>query len=142
MVSTSTGTGQYRDVAQTGGCACGAVRFYVSAAPERVGICHCMTCRRISGAPFAAFAIFHAKDVTIEGRTEAWHSSETGRRHFCPVCGSVAFIDGLDTDEVELPLGGFDCTGIYEPQYELWVRRRELWLEHGVRREYDGDRPV
>ncbi|WP_118181129.1 GFA family protein [Paraburkholderia phosphatilytica] len=142
MTSTGTGSNPHSDVVQEGGCACGAVRFRVSAPPKRVGMCHCMTCRRVSGAPFALFVIFHGKDVTVQGRTEAWRSSETGRRHFCPVCGSVAFLDGLDTDEVELPLGAFDRTGIYEPQYELWVKRREPWLPHGVRPEYEGDRPV
>src|SRR4029450_1385295 len=35
----------------TGGCLCGAVRYQAEADPLRAVICHCVTCRRGSGAP-------------------------------------------------------------------------------------------
>jgi hypothetical protein len=47
----------------------------------------------------------------------------------------------LDTPEIDLPLGAFDKTGLYEPDYELWCRRREPWLPAGVRPEHQEDRP-
>ncbi|HYS65091.1 MAG TPA: GFA family protein [Paraburkholderia sp.] len=128
-------------VEQTGGCACGAVRFRVSAAPMRVSICHCMTCRRVHGSPFGGYAIFERDAVQFTGHTQAWQSSELGRRYFCPVCGSVAFMEYVGNDELDLPLGAFDNVGIYEPTYELWCRRKEPWLPAGVRTEYDEDRP-
>jgi len=34
----------------TGGCLCGAVRIEIAAAPYRVGICHCLDCRKRQGA--------------------------------------------------------------------------------------------
>ncbi len=129
------------DTVQEGGCACGAVRFRVGAAPRRVGMCHCMTCRRIHGSAFGVYAVFERGDVEFSGRTEAWHSSSEAWRHFCPVCGSVAFMEYPDTGEIDVPLGAFDKTGLYEPAYELWCRRREPWLPAGVRIEYDEDRP-
>jgi hypothetical protein len=33
--------------AMTGGCACGKVRFEVRGEPYRVGVCHCLTCRKV-----------------------------------------------------------------------------------------------
>jgi hypothetical protein len=123
-----------------GGCACGAFRFQVDTPPKRVGMCHCMTCRRVHGSAFGSYAIFDRAHVQVFGTTRTWQSSEQGRRHFCPVCGSVAFMAYSDTEEVDLPLGAFDETGLFEPQYELWCVHREPWLPSGVRREFAEDR--
>ena len=38
----------------SGGCACGAVRFVAEGEPYRVGLCHCLDCRKQYGAPFGA----------------------------------------------------------------------------------------
>jgi hypothetical protein len=124
-----------------GGCACGAFRFRATGQPIRVGMCHCMTCRRVHGAPFGAYAIFPRDAVEMSGRVETWASSEAGRRHFCPVCGSVAYMEFVTHGEVDLPLGAFDDTGRFEPQYELWSKHREPWLPH-VRPEYEEERTV
>jgi hypothetical protein len=35
-----------------GGCLCGAVRFEVRGGPYRVGVCHCLDCRKAHGAAF------------------------------------------------------------------------------------------
>ncbi|MPW15469.1 GFA family protein [Paraburkholderia sp. CNPSo 3157] len=123
-----------------GGCACGAVRFRAVGAPIRVGMCHCMTCRRVHGSAFGSYAIFRRDAVAFTGSTREWRSSEQGRRHFCPACGSVAFMMYADRDEIDVPLGAFDETGLFEPAYELWCIRKEPWLPRGVRPEYDAER--
>ena len=82
-------TGQ--EVRHEGGCACGAWRFTATAEPNRVGLCHCMTCRRVHGSAFGAYAVYAEEQVTMSGVTKAWQSSADARRHFCPVCGSVAY---------------------------------------------------
>ncbi len=125
-----------------GGCACGAFRFRASGVPSRASICHCMTCRRVHGSAFGAYAIFQRGQVEMSGRLESWSSSDEGRRHFCPVCGSVAFayMEFVSRDEIDLPFGAFDETGIFEPEYELWVKHREPWLPRGVRPDYKEER--
>lgn len=112
-----------------GGCACGRLTFRAEGEPNRVGLCHCMTCRKVSGSPFGAFVIYAADQVTIEGATQSW--ADTGRgadtgRYFCPTCGSRVF--SRSDDEVEIGLGAFDEPNLFEPTYELWVVRREHWL--------------
>ena len=73
----------------TGGCLCGAVRFEVRAQPHRVGLCHCLDCRKQHGAPFGALAIFPADRVAFAGDEPGmFASSATGRRYFCRRCGS------------------------------------------------------
>ena len=118
----------------TGGCLCGAVRLEVSGEPYRVGICHCLDCRKHHGAVFGAFAVFAADAVAVTGETRSYRD-----RFFCPVCGSSVF--SRSGDEVEVHLGAFDTPDRMRPTYEIWTRRREGWLPPlAVARRYDGDR--
>jgi hypothetical protein len=123
-----------------GGCACGAFRFRAKGARKRVGMCHCYTCRRVHGSAFGVYVIYPRDAVEMTGAVSTWRSSDEGRRHFCPVCGSVAYMEFVSRDEVDLPLGAFDEIGVAEPDYELWCRHREPWLPRGVRPEYPEER--
>lgn len=105
----------------TGGCLCGALRFTARGAPYRVGLCHCMDCRKSHGSLFHASAIFPEAAVTLTGPWATW-----GDRSFCPTCGSQVFAH--IADEIGLNLGSFDRTGQFRPTYELWTIRREDWL--------------
>lgn len=117
-----------------GGCLCGAVRFELNGAPDRVGICHCLDCRKHHGAVFHASAIFPAGSVRVSGGT-----SEYKGRHFCPACGSSLF--GRSGDEIEINLGCLDAPSQFTPTYELWTVRRENWLPpFDVERRYPHDR--
>ena len=51
----------------TGGCLCGNVRIVASGLPYRVGLCHCLDCRKHHGALFHASAVFPQDAVTIDG---------------------------------------------------------------------------
>ena len=53
----------------TGGCLCGNVRIVASGLPYRVGLCHCLDCRKHHGALFHASAVFPQEAVTIDGET-------------------------------------------------------------------------
>ncbi len=105
----------------TGGCVCGSVRFVASGQPYRVGLCHCLDCRKYHGALFHASAIFAQEAVTIEGETASY-----GERFFCPRCGSSVF--NRSGDEVEVNLGTLDAPDQFTPTYESWTLRREAWL--------------
>jgi len=118
----------------TGGCLCGDVRISARGEPYRVGLCHCLDCRKHHGALFHASAIFPEKAVTVSGET-----GEFRGRHFCPRCGGSVF--GRSGDEVEVSLGALDDIDRFMPTYELWTVRREGWLpEFPLRRRYQGDR--
>lgn len=100
---------------------CGAVRFEAVGTPDRVGICHCLNCRKHHGAPFYAAAIFPDCAVTVAGETSAYEG-----RHFCRICGSSVF--AVSANEVELHLGALDTPDIFQPDYECWTIRRARWL--------------
>ena len=118
----------------TGGCLCGNVRFVAWGLPYRVGICHCMDCRKHHGALFQASAIFPQNAVTVEGEI-----GEFEGRFFCPRCGSPVF--ARSGDETGVNLGALDAPDQLRPTYELWTIRREGWLPPlaGLR-QYDRDR--
>ncbi len=120
----------------TGGCLCGSVRIVASGRPYRVGLCHCLDCRKHHGALFYAAAIFPQAAVSVTGET-----SEYAGRHFCPRCGSSVF--ARSADEIEVSLGALDAPDQLRPTYESWTLRREAWLPafplaHRYARDRDG----
>jgi hypothetical protein len=118
-----------------GGCLCGAVRIEISGEPIRVGICHCLDCRKRQGALFHSFAIFPVETAKITGETRAWKS-----KHFCPTCGSPLF--DVWPGEIELHLGCLDTPSDLKPTYEGWMVRREAWLPpFDLEHHYERDRP-
>lgn len=116
----------------TGGCLCGDVRIVATGRPYRVGVCHCLDCRKHHGALFHASAIFPEAAVTVTGETRDYAGSTSAApgpfstRCFCPRCGSSVF--GRTGDEVEVNLGALDAPDQLVPTYELWTVRREAWL--------------
>lgn len=118
----------------TGGCLCGAVRIVATGQPYRVGLCHCLDCRKHHGALFHASAIFPQDAVTIHGEVRGYRD-----RFFCATCGSPVF--GRSGDEVEVNLGSLDAPNQFIPTYELWTIRRESWLPpFPLRKHYERDR--
>lgn len=117
-----------------GGCLCGAVRIEARGQPDRVGLCHCLDCRKHHGAVFYAAAIFPRNAVRVTGETRSFQG-----RFFCPHCGSSVFAQS--GDEIEVHLGALDVPSQFEPTYESWTIRRETWLPPfpGVT-EFPGDR--
>ncbi|MGV3575838.1 MAG: GFA family protein [Devosia sp.] len=118
-----------------GGCLCGSVRLVAKGQPFRVGICHCMDCRKHHGALFHASAIFLESAVTISGTVGDYLG-----RCFCLRCGSSVF--SRSGDEVEINLGSLDAPDQFVPTYELWTIRREAWLPpFPLSRHYERNRP-
>ncbi|MGI9366622.1 MAG: GFA family protein [Rhizobiaceae bacterium] len=118
----------------SGGCLCERVRFTALGEPHRVGLCHCLNCRKHHGAVFYAAAVYPESAVSVEGETQIWDG-----RHFCPRCGSSVF--ARTGNEVEIHLGALDEPNQFNPDYELWNRRRETWLPtFPTKHQYNGDR--
>jgi hypothetical protein len=117
----------------TGGCLGGNVRFEASGRPYRVGLCHCLDCRKHHGALFYAAAMFPQDAVKVEGETRDYAG-----RCFCPRCGSPVF--ARSGDEIEVNLGSLDAPDQLLPTYECWTVRREAWLPAFPLTRYEHDR--
>ncbi|MBT1157251.1 GFA family protein [Aminobacter anthyllidis] len=124
---------------RSGSCVCRGVTFRVTGDPLRVGICHCTECRKTSGAPFAAFAVWPSE--AFEQRS-GFTTTYAGRS-FCTTCGGRVF--SVSDEEVEVMIGSLDeAPTDLTPEYELWAGRRETWftpLPDTVQFEGDRDPP-
>ena len=115
------------DIVRRGGCNCGKVRIELRGEPVRAGLCHCLTCRKETGGPFMAFAVWDRSQLSVTGETRSW-TATTDHRHFCPACGSSLFATNDGDEEVEVRLGALDdAPSGLTPGYELWTPRRERW---------------
>ncbi len=100
---------------QSGGCACGGVRYHIEAEPRSVANCHCEPCRRITGHFMAATAA-RVADVVFEAEeTLCWYdSTPTVQYGFCCTCGSTLFWRASDKpDHLSITAGTLDTpTGL------------------------------
>jgi hypothetical protein len=114
----------------TGRCYCGATTARAAERPQAVAYCHCVDCRRFSGAPVAAFAAFEETVVTFtpdEGRAVSPNPGVT--RSFCGSCGSplASRFDYLP-GQVYIPLGILDQASELVPQVHSYESQRLPWL--------------
>ena len=95
-----------------GSCLCGGVRYAARGPFTAVARCHCVQCRKASGAEFATNAsLTRDRFELLEGGdlVKAYLSSPGNQRHFCGRCGSPVFKTFDDQPEiVRLRLGLLD----------------------------------
>ncbi len=116
----------------TGHCHCGAIRYEVTGEPAHRALCHCEDCCRSAGAPAVGWAAFPAAGLKVlSGTTRVYASSEHGRRHFCPDCGTGLFY----YNEVALPgiadvqIVTLDDPEAMAPDISIQVADRLSWME-------------
>ena len=115
----------------TGGCLCGAVRYRATAEPLRGVICHCVNCRRHSGAPALAFVHFPVSSFAWLGAQPSWYrSSVRAERGFCANCGStVAMREEILSDRVQICVGTLDEPNRVRIDDHVWTRGKASWFE-------------
>lgn len=114
----------------TGRCYCGAISVRATQAPQIVCLCHCVDCRRVSGAPMVAVAAFDASVVTFEPDDGCAVSLVPGAvRNFCGKCGSpLSFRGDYVPDQIYVPIGLLDQAGELTPQVHSYESQRLPWL--------------
>jgi hypothetical protein len=119
------------DAPLTGGCACGAVRFEVTAPFETAGYCHCKRCQRRSGALWALNAAVPAEGFTItEGAdsVRTWAPPDGLSKSFCGHCGGHLFAgDPAAGPVVGVRLGAVDDDPGIRPQWHQWADSAPAW---------------
>lgn len=116
----------------SGGCHCGAVRYEVSGEPMTHALCHCRDCRRHAGAPMVGWTMFPAGAVrTVRGAPKVYSSSEHGRRHFCPDCGTGLFYinDEMLPGIIDVQSATLDDPEAIPARVHIQVAERIGWME-------------
>jgi hypothetical protein len=113
----------------TGGCQCGAVRFAVTAAPTRIGICHCRMCQKAVAGPFGVYAVVVLGAFAwTRGEPQHWASSSRAVRDFCGRCGTPLSYRVPGGETIELLTGAFDEPARLAPTYEVGREGRLAWI--------------
>lgn len=113
----------------TGGCQCGAVRYRLTAPPERVHLCHCRMCQKAVGGPFAALAPVPGRGFSwTRGTPASFASSSLAHRDFCARCGTPLSFRYDDADTIAVTLGSLDQPQDVPPVRHYGFEGRISWL--------------
>jgi hypothetical protein len=114
-----------------GQCHCGAVSYEMPAETIHKALCHCTDCRRHAGAPAVAWGLVPKDQLKVEGETKEYVSSENGRRHFCPHCGTALFYtnDVIFPGQVDVQIATLNDPDAIKPDAQIQVAERIGWME-------------
>ncbi len=115
-----------------GGCACGKVRFKITAPLMGIAVCHCTDCQKSSGgppnyvalAPTAAFEVTHGepKSYTLTAASGAAIS-----RTFCSDCGTPLWSEPAGAPFFPVKLGALDDSSALRPGLHLYTDPAQPW---------------
>lgn len=124
------------DGALDGGCACGAVRYRLTAEPLIVHACHCKSCQRQSGSWYAVNALIESTNVEwLQGAIADWDlptptgAGQTVTR--CVECGVALwsqyhkFSRGMDVVRF-VRVGTLDNPGCLSPDVDIHCVERTV----------------
>ena len=118
-----------------GGCACGAVRYRLDAAPMFVHCCHCRDCQRQAGSAFAINALIETSNITLlSGAPEPVSMpTDSGRPHDihrCPKCQTALWSDyGRRPSLRFVRVATLDDPAAIEPDVHIFTRSKLPWVE-------------
>jgi hypothetical protein len=114
-----------------GSCLCGGVKFELTEAPETLRICHCASCKKLSGSigtvnarvPAAAIRIVEGEDLL-----QTYQPVEGTAKTFCLACGSNLFGGGWPEAEIaSVRAPAIDDPLDARPSVHVFVRSVAEW---------------
>lgn len=119
-----------RDVAASGGCQCGAVRYRTRQLFDNADICHCRMCQKAVGNFLAA--LVSAPDDALEwtrGAPAVFASSDLAERGFCARCGTPLFYRARGSARTGLTIGSLDDPALAPPQRQVGMEGRLAFMD-------------
>jgi len=119
-----------------GRCACGAVRYKLTADPLIVHACHCLDCQRITGGAFVINMWIESRCVEADrsGLKSYLLKGGSGQKHevfFCPTCGTYVWSKYhiAPGDCLFVRAGTLDDPSVIKPDVHIFTRSKVPWLE-------------
>jgi hypothetical protein len=114
-----------------GSCHCGAVRFEVDEDFIAVLVCHCTTCKKLSGGAGTTNGRTRSENVrVVEGREliSTYQPEEGTSKSFCSRCGSNLFGGGWPESEfASVRISAIDSPFDRKPEAHTFVRSVAAW---------------
>jgi len=113
----------------TGKCLCGEVKYEVLGEPVFQGNCHCIDCRKNTGAGFATILFFKEEQVVqLSGKTSTFkYKADSGNskiKFFCQRCGSWVFGTNSGREGIKsIYVGTLDNASFVKPQFNVYTSR-------------------
>ncbi len=124
------------DFCMEGGCACGDVRYQITAKPMFVHCCHCLDCQRLSGSAFAINAMVEATNVELlQGKLETIKvPTPSGMGQLvvrCSNCKTAVWSHyGLAKEKIcFMRAGTLDNPDQIEPDIHIFTRSKLPWIK-------------
>ena len=119
-----------------GSCHCGAIAFEAEIDPDRVRICHCTDCQKLSGTAFRVVAPCDEADFRLLRGTPTIYvkTAESGRRRqqaFCGACGSPLYASSDEAPggrKIGLRAGVLSQFSALVPKRQFFARSAVAWL--------------
>ena len=117
------------DITLEGGCHCGAIRYRLGSMPFDSDFCHCIDCRKATGAPFGVWMDFEQGQVSwLKDQPWQYTSSDKVRRGFCRDCGTSLTYQHLDhPDYLSLSVSTLDEPEAVSPNYHIYTGQSIAW---------------
>ena len=137
----------------SGSCTCGAVQISFEGDPigqvcqscplesfgraDRTiqGLCHCWSCRKLSGSAYTVNSIVPAANLKVTGKLKSYsrvaESGKTITNYFCDTCCDTIYGEGGFGDAKVVRMGIMDGDGLEgaKPAIEVYSERRLTWVE-------------
>lgn len=114
-----------------GGCLCGAVRYQIDGHPRRTTNCHCLHCRRSSGAAFVTWIECHPSHFrVVSGAPSRYESRPQVTRQFCGKCGAqLTYQHADEPDTIDVTACSLDDVAAVSPEDHVWCDRMVPWVK-------------
>ena len=112
-------------------CFCGEVVVEVRGPPDVCSFCHCSICRRTTGAPFSANALFKKANTDVDGETTGFFTSKHVSRFRCRKCACPVYAT-IGKKTIVVPLAAFEW-GEEGSQIEDPAWKPQHHLHYGMR---------
>jgi hypothetical protein len=112
-----------------GGCLCGAVRYRLDSPPLAINACHCLDCRKLTGASNLLMVIWAREGFCLEkGTVESWRKTADSGRQIdimrCTTCGTRLWHEPLSSPaQIVIAAGTLDYSDWAIPSSHIWTEK-------------------
>jgi hypothetical protein len=115
-------------------CSCGSLSVQTQGDPVYVAACHCIECKRRTGAAFGVSAWFKNEQVQSDGTSKSYvrtaRENRAIRFEFCPNCGTSLFYQAdIRPGLTAVVTGAFGDPDFPAPTRSIWETNRHEWVD-------------